>query len=66
MSAQGRASGFILSGMPVAIGGMLMLIAPAYIGSLFTPGPWLVLPAVALVGIGMGSFVISKLVAIEA
>jgi Flp pilus assembly protein TadB len=51
--------------MPVAIGGLLMLIAPSYMGALFTPGPWLVLPALAVVGIIMGSLVIRKLVAIE-
>jgi tight adherence protein B len=65
MSAQGRMAGWVLSGLPVAIGGLLMLIAPSYMGMLFTPGPWLVLPAAAILGIVMGSFVINKLVAIE-
>jgi tight adherence protein B len=65
MSAQGRMSGYILSGMPVAIGGILMLVAPSYIGKLFTPGPWIVLPVLAGVGIGIGMFVMRKLVAIE-
>lgn len=65
MSAQGRMAGWVLSGLPIAIGGLLMLIAPSYMGALFTPGPWLVLPVAALVGIVMGSFVINKLVAIE-
>src|SRR6202023_3373883 len=64
MSAQGRMAGWVLSGLPVAIGGLLMLIAPGYMGMLFTPGPWLVLPAGALIGIVMGSFVINKLVGI--
>jgi tight adherence protein B len=65
LSAQGRMSGYILSGLPAAIGGLLMLIAPGYIGALFTPGPWLVLPAVAALGIVTGSLVIRKLVAID-
>src|SRR4051794_13533430 len=65
MSAQGRMSGYILSGMPLGIGGILMLIAPSYIGSLFSPGPWLVLPVLALIGIIVGSLVIRKLVAID-
>jgi tight adherence protein B len=65
MSAQGRMAGYVLSGLPVAIGGLLMLIAPSYMGALFTPGPWLVLPAAAVVGIIIGSLVIRKLVAIE-
>jgi tight adherence protein B len=65
MSAQGRMAGYVLSGLPVAIGGLLMLIAPGYMGLLFTPGPWLVLPFLAVCGIAMGTFVIRKLVAIE-
>src|SRR5262249_32646229 len=64
MSAQGRMAGMVLSGMPLAIGGLLMLIAPSYMGKLFTPGPWLVLPAAAVVGIIVGSLTIRKLVAI--
>ena len=65
MSAQGRMAGYVLSGMPVAIGGLLMLIAPSYMGALFTPGPWLVLPVGAFIGIVVGSLTIRKLVAIE-
>jgi tight adherence protein B len=65
MSAQGRMAGYVLSGLPVAICGLLMLIAPSYMGALFTPGPWLVLPAAAVMGILMGTLVIRKLVAIE-
>jgi tight adherence protein B len=65
MSAQGRMAGYVLSGLPVAIGGLLMLIAPSYMGALFQPGPWLVLPVMAVVGVITGSLVIRKLVAIE-
>ena len=65
MSAQGRMAGYVLSGMPVAIGSLLMLIAPSYMGALFTPGPWLALPVAAFVGIVVGSLTIRKLVAIE-
>ena len=65
MSAQGRMAGYMLSGMPVAIGGILMLIAPTYIGKMFTPGPWLVMPVCAVLGILMGSLVINKIVDIE-
>ncbi len=65
LSAQGRMSGYILSGMPLAIGGILMLVAPSYMGKLFTPGPWLVLPILAAVGISIGTLVMRKLVAIE-
>src|SRR6266550_3546727 len=66
LSAQGRMSGYILSGMPAAIGGLLMLIAPSYMGALFKPGPWLALPVLALTGVIVGSLVIRRLVVIEA
>jgi tight adherence protein B len=65
MSAQGRMSGYILSGLPLAIGAILMLVAPAYMAKLFSPGPWLVLPFCAAFGIGTGMLVMRKLVAIE-
>jgi tight adherence protein B len=65
LSAQGRMSGYILAGLPVAIGSLLMLIAPSYMGKLFMPGPWLVLPILAVIGVAIGMFVIRKLVAIE-
>jgi len=65
LSAQGRMSGYILSGMPLAIGGLLMLIAPSYMGKLFSPGPWLVLPVLAVIGLGLGTFTLRQLVAIE-
>lgn len=65
MSAQGRLSGWMLSGLPMAVGGILMLIAPSYIGKLFTPGPWLALPFCGGLGILFGMFVIGKLVDIE-
>jgi tight adherence protein B len=65
MSSQGRMAGYMLSGMPVAIGGILMLVAPTFIGKLFSPGPWLVLPVCAGVGIILGSVIINKIVDIE-
>ncbi len=65
MSAQGRGAGYMLSGLPIAIGGILLLIAPSYIGKMFSPGPWIVLPVCAAMGIILGSVVIQKLVDIE-
>jgi tight adherence protein B len=65
LSAQGRMSGYILSGLPLAIGAILMLVAPSYMAKLFSPGPWLVLPFCAAFGIGTGMLVMRKLVAIE-
>ncbi len=65
MSAQGRSAGWILAGLPIAVAAIMLLIAPGYIGLLFTPGPWIALPVLALLGIAMGTFVIRRMVAIE-
>src|SRR5258708_25478612 len=65
MSAQGRMAGWVLSGLPVAIGGFFVVVWPSYIGALFTPGAWLRLPVAGLIGIAMGSVTINKLVSIE-
>lgn len=65
MSAAGRAAGLMLSGLPIALGGMLMLIAPTYIAKLFTPGPWLVLPVCGVLGMVFGMAIINKLTQIE-
>jgi len=65
LAAQGQMAGYMLSGLPVVISGVLMLIAPSYIGKLFTPGPWLALPFVAGIGLVMGTVVMRKLTNID-
>lgn len=65
LSAQGRMAGYMLTGLPIVIGGILMLVAPSYIGKLFTPGPWLVLPLGAVIGMFVGSTVMSKMTNIQ-
>ncbi len=65
LSAQGKMAGSMLSGLPIVIAGVLMLIAPSYIGKLFTPGPWLALPFVAGIGLVMGTVVMRKLTNID-
>jgi tight adherence protein B len=65
LSAQGRMSGYILAGLPVAVSGILMLLAPGYMAKLFTPGPWIVLPVLAVVGIVFGMLIMRRLVAIR-
>ncbi len=65
ITAQQRMAGYMLAGMPVVIGGVLMLVAPSYMSKLFQPGPWLVLPVCGVSGIAVGFFVINKIVDIE-
>jgi tight adherence protein B len=65
ITSQQRMAGYMLSGMPLAIAGVLMLVAPSYISKMFTPGPWLILPVCGALGIIVGFFVIQKIVDIE-
>jgi tight adherence protein B len=65
LTAQQRMAGYMLALLPVFVGGILSLIAPSYIGKMFTPGPWLAMPFCAVLGIGLGFFVINKIVDIE-
>ena len=74
LTAQGRASGWIITFLPVALGFMMYLINPDYISELWVreepfligtfPCGWLVLICSVLM-IGAGAYAISKIVDIE-
>lgn len=75
LTAQGRASGWIISLLPVALGGLLYMINPEYVSELWVkedpwiwpnviPCGWIVL-GFSLMMIGAGAFAISKIVDIE-
>jgi tight adherence protein B len=65
LSAEGRASAWVLGGLPFALAGILSLINPGYISLLFTtpPGHTLLLVAGGLLAIGV--FVISRIITIK-
>jgi len=66
ITAQQRIAGYMLSGLPVAVGSMLMVINPKYELSFIQPmGPWTILPIIAIGGIITGTLVMNKIVAIE-
>jgi tight adherence protein B len=66
ITSQQRIAGYMLSGLPVAVGGMLMIMTPKYLLSFIDPmGPWTLLPIVALAGIITGTLVMQKIVDIE-
>jgi len=66
ITAQQRMAGFMLAGLPLAIAGILTLVAPSYISKFVNPvGPWTALPICAGFGIIFGFIVISKIVDIE-
>jgi tight adherence protein B len=64
ITAQGRASGLILAGMPVAVAGILLLASPGYMRPLFAM-PYLIVPILAAVMVALGYFVMNKITEIE-
>lgn len=64
LTAQGRLSGYIISGLPVAVAGFLFVVNPGYIGRLFQ-FPWICMPIAGLTLIIIGFFVMRKITTIE-
>jgi tight adherence protein B len=69
LTAQGRISAYVISGLPIAIGLVISLINPTFMEPMFTfglpPQGWCCLPVTALVMIVIGFFVTMKVVDIE-
>jgi tight adherence protein B len=65
LTAQQSMAGYIISGLPLAIAGILFLLNPEYIMKLFTPGWYMCMPICGGLGIVMGFIAIRKIVAIE-
>lgn len=65
MASEARASQYILGGLPLAIGAVLALLAPDYIGILFTTPGGHKLLAVGGTMMSMGWFVMDRMVSFE-
>lgn len=75
LTAQGRASGVIISLLPIALGGLLYMINPEYVSQLWVKEPPYIIPEILPCGwivlgvgfgmIGMGALAIRKIVDIE-
>ncbi|WP_224279533.1 type II secretion system F family protein [Nocardioides lacusdianchii] len=65
LSAEGRLSGYILTGLPPAIGVYMTFVNPEYIRLLYTTLPGFILLGLAVVLLGLGSFAMSKLAKVE-
>src|SRR5581483_10063044 len=66
ITSQQRAAGYMLSGLPVLVAGMLMVMTPKYLLSFIQPmGPWTLLPIIGVLGIIAGTLVMQKIVDIE-
>jgi tight adherence protein B len=64
LTSQGRISGYIITALPVGLAALLFVINPEYIGELFV-WPWICLPIMAVVLMGIGFFAMQKIVEIE-
>jgi len=64
LTSMGRASGWIITLLPIGLGIMIMLINPGYMGPMFV-FPWLCMPICAGIMIAIGGYLIMKIVTIE-
>jgi tight adherence protein B len=65
LTAQGRASGWILAALPIALGGLLSFVNPGYLAPLFGDPIGRMAIAGALVLEFVGFFAIQRIVDIE-
>lgn len=64
LTSQGRYSGYVITALPIGMGAIITLINPGYMAPLFT-FPWIIMPIVSLILIGIAYFIIRKIVNIE-
>ena len=65
MTAQGRITGYVITALPFALAGLIYMMTPDFMGGLFTdPCGWIMI-VISLFMIGLGYFVINKIVSIE-
>lgn len=65
MSSETRATTMILGGLPVVVGLLLALTSPAYLRPLFTDTRGLMLDGLALVMLGTGITIMTKMAKFE-
>jgi tight adherence protein B len=65
LTAQQRGTGYILAGLPIAVGILLSLVSPGYLDPLFAPGPMRLVLIAAIVMQVIGFLIIRKIVDIE-
>jgi tight adherence protein B len=69
LTAQGRISAYVITGLPIGLGIFITMINPDYMSPIFTfgmpPAAWCCLPVASLVMIAIGYFAIMKIIDIE-
>lgn len=64
LTAQARLSGYIISGLPVGMAGLIFLMNPSYMTSMFVM-PWICMPIAAVFMIVLGFLAMKKIADIE-
>jgi tight adherence protein B len=64
LTAQGQMSGYVITFIPVVLGGVIYVINPNYMAAVFA-WPWICMPIGAGIMVVIGFFVMQKIVAIE-
>ncbi len=65
LTAQARMSGWIITGLPIALAAFLNVISPSYFQPMLTHSTGLAVLGVGVVSLGIGVFLMQKLVKIE-
>jgi tight adherence protein B len=69
LTAQGRISGYVITGLPLFLAVVISVINPDYMAPIFTfglpPEAWCCLPVTSLIMMGLGFWAIMKIVDIE-
>ena len=65
LSAEGRLSGYILTGLPPLIGVYMHFVNPGYIRLLYTTFPGYIMLTAAVLLLGLGAFMMSKIAKVE-
>ena len=69
LTAQGRISAYVITGLPIALAIFITVVNPSYMAPMFTfgmpPQAWCCLPVTSLIMIVIGFFAIMKIVDIE-
>ena len=65
MTSQGRLSSLVICALPIVLGAIMYFMNPEYMSPLFTTTIGQILIGVALVLIGLGVFLIQKIIKID-
>ena len=65
ITTQQRYTAYMLSLLPIALAGLLFMLNPEYITQLLRPGPYILIPIAAIVGIILGHLVLQRITKIE-